>query len=193
MSHARPRNASLWLFLLTIDRELATELHKQRCPHCKKGVLHQGDFPRKPRGGPDELPPEYKRRFSLCCSVCRRRVTPPSVRFLDSKVYLSVVVLLTTAMRQGPSPRSAKRLHQLFGADPRTIERWRTFWREAFPESRRWKVLKGFLSRPVDEKQLPRSLLQRLRERVKPYAESLLQLLKLVSGIAGRCRSDHAF
>ena len=32
-------------------------------------------------------------------------MTPPSVRFLGRKVYLGAVVILISAMRQGPTPR----------------------------------------------------------------------------------------
>ena len=55
-------------------------------------------YGRKPRGLPDGIDPGpvLPVRFSFCCSVdgCRRRHTPPSVRFLGRKVYLSVMVVL---------------------------------------------------------------------------------------------------
>ena len=43
---------------------------------------------------------EYAERFSFCCAVdgCRKRATPPSLRFLGRKVYLATVVTLISAM-----------------------------------------------------------------------------------------------
>ena len=65
-----------------------------------EGPLHRSDYPRKPRGGP-ALPAEQERRFSLCCAVCRRRTTPPSVRFLGPKVYYGAVVILAACLAEG--------------------------------------------------------------------------------------------
>jgi hypothetical protein len=45
-------------------------------------------------GSPAKLPEDDDRRLSLCCSQCRRRTTPPSVRFLGRRVYLAAVVVL---------------------------------------------------------------------------------------------------
>ena len=63
-----------------------------------------------------------------CCNQegCRKRVTPPSVRFLGRKVYFAAVIILVAAMRQGPTPRRVQELRRLFGdLDARTIARWR--------------------------------------------------------------------
>ena len=66
---------------------------------------------------------------------CRKRLTPPSVRFLGRKVYLGAIVMLVTAMRQGPTPRRVRELSARFGVDRRTIARWQVFWREHFPQT----------------------------------------------------------
>ena len=61
-------------------------------------------------GGPDHLPEEYRYRFNICCdrACCRKRMTPPSVRFLGRKVYLGAVVILIIAMLARSNPfRSA--------------------------------------------------------------------------------------
>jgi len=86
-------------------------------------------------------------------------VTPPSVRFLGRKVYLFAVVVLVSAMRQGPSPRRVRELAQLFGADRRTIARWQLFWREHVPQTPFWKIARGRLSTTAATL-LPRSLLE---------------------------------
>jgi hypothetical protein len=158
MLHGLPRDASFWLFLFSIDQDLAEKARKEACP-CG-GRLHCANYPRKPRGGPDRLPEPYCHRLSFCCDRdgCRKRVTPLSVRFLGRKVYLGAVVILISAMRQGPSPRRVRELSTLFGADRRTIARWQVFWREHFPQTPFWKVVRGRLVPAVEVVALPLSL-----------------------------------
>lgn len=160
MYHKLPRGASFWLFLFSIDQDLAEEKCKQACS-CG-GRLHRANYPRKPRGGGDDLPQQYGYRLSFCCDRdgCRKRATPPSVRFLGPKVYLGAVVILVAAMRQGPSPRRVRELSKLFGADRRTISRWRVFWSEHFPRTPFWKVARARLVPVVEVTTLPRSLLE---------------------------------
>ena len=160
MYHELPSGASLWPFLLTIDRELAEAARRQGCS-CG-GRLHRADFPRTPRGQPDPLPDEYSRRFSFCCDRdgCRKRTTPASVRFLGRKVYLAAIVVLVSAMRQGPSPRRVRELSKLFGADRRTIARWQVFWREQFPQTPFWKVARGGFAAAIEAASLPSKLLE---------------------------------
>lgn len=160
MYHELPSRASLWLFLLTIDRDLAETARQQGCS-CG-GRLHLANFPRKPRGQPDPLPDEYSWRFSFCCDRegCRKRTTPPSVRFLGRKVYLAAIVVLVAAMRQGPSPRRVRELSKLFGADRRTIARWQLFWREQFPQTPFWKVARGRFAATIEAAALPLKLLE---------------------------------
>ena len=123
MYHTFPPAASFWPLLFTIDQDLAERIRQQGC-QCG-GRLHQANYPRKPRADSDTLPDSYKTRFSFCCDRdgCRRRMTPASVRFLGRKVYLGAVVVLISAMRQGPTPRRARELSTLFGADRATIAR----------------------------------------------------------------------
>jgi hypothetical protein len=56
--------------------------------------------------------------LSLCCSRdgCRRRMTPPSVRFLGRRVYLGAVLVLVSAMQQGSLP--GRRVRPGLGAQP---------------------------------------------------------------------------
>jgi hypothetical protein len=81
------------------------------------------------------------------------------VRFLGRKVYLGAVVILVAAMRQGPAPWRVRELFKLFGADRRTIARWRVFWREHFPETAFWKVARGRFMPTLAAGDLPRVLL----------------------------------
>jgi hypothetical protein len=81
------------------------------CAVCG-GKLHVAHYPRKPRGIRGSLDGSVKTRLSFCCATdgCRRRCTPPSVRFLGRKVYLGAVVILVMAMEHGLSAKRRKRL-----------------------------------------------------------------------------------
>jgi hypothetical protein len=160
MYHKLVQESSFWLFLFSIDQDLAEAARHKACP-CG-GRLHRANYPRKPRGGPEDLHESYRYRLSFCCERdgCRKRMTPPSVRFLGQKVYLGAVVVLVAAMRQGASPRRASELSRLFGADRRTIARWQVFWREHFPQTPFWKVARARFMPVVDVSALPRSLLK---------------------------------
>jgi hypothetical protein len=143
MYHDLPDSASFWSFLLDVDADLAEETRKEGCP-CG-GRLHCANYPRKPRGAPLPLSEFQCLRLSFCCDRdgCRKRVTPPSVRFLGRKVYLAAIVIVVSAMRQGPTPRRVRELSKRFGADENTIIRWQTFWREHFPRTPFWKVARA--------------------------------------------------
>jgi hypothetical protein len=182
MYHTLPRSASFWAFLFTIDQELAETTRAQGCS-CG-GRLHRSDYPRKPRGGPDRLPDTYRTRLSFCCDRdgCRKRATPPSVRFLGRKAYLGAVVVLISAMRQGPSPRRVRELSTLFGADRRTIARWQSFWCEHFPQTHFWKIACARLVPVVDVPILPLSLLIAFLRHCLDY-DGWPQLLRFLTPI----------
>jgi hypothetical protein len=158
MYHDLPRTARFWSFLRAVDQDLAEETRKKACP-CG-GRLHAANYPRKPRGTAVQLPEQECLRLSFCCDRdgCRKRATPPSVRFLGPKVYLGAIVILISAMRQGPSPRRVRELSTRFGADRRTIARWQVFWRERFPQTPSWKVAGARLVPVVEILSLPYSL-----------------------------------
>ena len=160
MYHELLFDATFWEFLFAIDQELAESSRIEKCPSCGCR-LHCANYPRKPRG-PRDLPDEYRFRLSFCCARdgCRKRVTPPSVRFLGRKVYLGAVVILVSAMRQGPTPRRVRELTKLFGAKRRTISRWRVFWNEHFPQTTFWKVARARLVPVFEIVDFPRSLLK---------------------------------
>jgi hypothetical protein len=159
MYHVLFRDASFWDFLFDVDQGLAATAKQKGCS-CG-GQLHRARYPRKPRGGCRNLPKSYGYRLSFCCDRdgCRKRTTPPSVRFLGRKIYLGAVVVLVAAMRQGPSPRRVRRLSELFDVDERTVVRWRVFWSEHFPQTPYWKANRGRLAPRVDITHLPRALL----------------------------------
>jgi hypothetical protein len=155
-------DATFYHVLLRIDAELAEMTRRAGCGRCE-GVLHKASYPRKPRGGPADLPAGYGMRASYCCAVdgCRTRATPPSVRFLGRRVYLGAVVVLASALQHGVSAFRARQLTELFGASRQTLLRWRSWWLEAFAASRFWQSLRGRVMPAVDETTLPCSLLER--------------------------------
>ena len=187
MYHDLPRNAIFWTFLFSIDQDLAGSARQNACP-CG-GRLHCANYPRKPRGC-DDLPESYGLRLSFCCDRdgCRKRVTPPSVRFLGRKVYLGAVVILVAAMRQGPSPRRVRELSRLFDADRQTIARWQVFWEEHFPQTPFWKVARSRLVPSVAIEIHPLSLLEAFSRSDDPCQDwgRLLLFLSPIT-IAGGC------
>jgi hypothetical protein len=162
MCHHFLGNARFWLFLLDVDKDLAEQAREERCPRCQ-GPLYAAHYGRKPRGLPEGLGAEFSFRLSLCCGRegCRKRRTPPSVRFLGPKVYVGVLVVLVTAMRQGATRRGARELERRFGADRRTLARWQRLWLEIFPRTNFWLAAKARFMPPVDEALLPLSFFER--------------------------------
>lgn len=143
------------------DADLAENCRLNGCLKCQEGKLHRADYRRKPRGGPKELRgPQETYRESFCCDQdgCRKRHTPPSVRFLGRKVYWGVVVVLVSAMRHGIKPERVKVLVEQLGIDRRTLERWRTWWLESFVQSPFWKEARARFMPLLCEKRLPWSL-----------------------------------
>lgn len=179
---------SFWSFLFSIDRDLAEKARQQGCT-CG-GRLHSANYPRKPRGYPDGLPEEYLHRLSFCCDRdgCRKRATPPSVRFLGRKVYLGALVILIVAMRQGPTPRQVRELAKLVGADRGTIARWQRFWREHLPQTPFWKIARARFVPAVEIAALPRSLLDAFLRSGDQWRgwERLLRFLSPITIAGGR-------
>lgn len=183
MCHRLLGDASFHRQLLVIDADLAAEAQSKRCSVCN-GVLHAASYPRKPRGVPEELGAGSDRRHSFCCGSrdCRKRLTPPSVRFLDRRVYTSVVVVLVAAMVHGVSAKRARTLGAELGVDARTLERWRRWWQEAVPRTDFWVELRGRLDRPVDPACLPCALLERIGGESEE--ERVLGLLRLIAPLS---------
>jgi hypothetical protein len=166
-------------WLERVDNDLADSVCAGGCGHCG-GVLHSAKYKRKPRG--PEGVESWDRRHSFCCAEegCRKRHTPPSLRFLGRRVYVSVVVVLVAAMAHGVKPRRVERLRQVLGIDARTLERWRRWWLETFVRTGFWKGAKGRFMPPVDPKRLPLSLVETFGAQ---YREGLVKLLEFLAPI----------
>jgi hypothetical protein len=107
-------------------------------------------------------------RHSLCCGRrgCRKRSTPPSVRFLGRRVYLGVVVLIASFWAHGLS--ALKEALPITGVPARTLERWGGWWREQLPRLPVWFDLRArFVPPPPTEAALPWSLVNRVRAELQ--------------------------
>ena len=177
--------------LLVFDRDLAASARAARCWLCG-GALHSATYDRKPRGCPGGLGQEYAERFSFCCAVdgCRKRTTPPSLRFLGRKVYLATVVTLISAMLLGTTPARLARLSAMLGIDRRTLARWRTWWRSTFTDGPFASVAKAALAPPLDITGLPVSLLDRFAGGIE---QKLSALLRFLAPLTGGASAMHAF
>jgi hypothetical protein len=178
-------DATLYEILQRVDEDLAAQARSAGCS-CG-GRLHRAVYPRKPRGGPAELGAGYENRLSYCCAEegCRRRTTPPSVRFLGRKVYLGAVVTLVSALRQGPTPTRVRVLHDLFGVGERTLRRWRQWWQQIFAAGSFWRAARGRFIPSLEAADLPRAMAERFGAHT---AAGLCRLLRFLSPITtGSC------
>lgn len=175
-------DSSFYLSLLALDHELAEEARSGGCA-CG-GKLHVSDYPRSPRGFKVEVSPESERRFSFCCALCRRRRTPPSVRFLGRRVYLGASVVVAALMIQGETAKRVETLTQVLGVSARTLRRWLDWWR-SLPSSAFWKVARGQLASPRDLGELPLSLLDLFEGE---EVDRLIALLRFLSPLS----TEHA-
>lgn len=131
-------------------------------------------------------------RASFCCAEegCRRRATPPSLRFLGRKVFFGVLVLLIPILREGPTAERVRRLEARFGVSRRTLYRWRQWWRETVPRSRWWQQQRGLFAAVVDGEKFPGSLLAAFGD-IEATAERVVAALKLLASLpAGLAEQD---
>lgn len=170
------QDGKVYELLERVDEDVAAEAGMAGCEHCG-GRLHRGDFERKPRGGPG-----WEKRHSFCCSRqgCRKRKTPPSVRFLGRRVYVGVVVVLVSAMVHGASERRVQRLRETLGIDKRTLERWRAWWVERFVADSFWRAKRSLFMPGIDEGLLPFSLVEAFGAGGR---EGLMKLMRFLSPI----------
>lgn len=160
MNHSLLDDPRLADFLCSVDGEFASAAQAAGCPHCG-GVLHSARYPRSVRRGGTDAMNSY--RASFCCAQdgCRRRVTPPSVRFAGRKRFLSPVVLLVSAARHGARPARARALERAYGVSRSTLARWRRWWRERVPRTACWQIARMRFITPVDPTCMAAELVER--------------------------------
>lgn len=176
--HAFLQNPKFFSLLLQIDIDEAAKVQSRHCP-CG-AVLHTADYPRKPRGCPPEVRPDFETRFSFCCSRCRKRTTAVSVRFLGRRLYLGLIVVLMSVRRTTLSA-SAVQMMQTLGIPERTIARWRHWWLQVFPGTTLWQAACARFMPPVQTMNLPTSLIERFTGMVADRAMHLLAFLTPLS------------
>jgi len=143
MCHTALLDSNFVEFLVRTDEKLAEEMRVARCTRCGN-ALHLNSFPRKPAG----VPPEWARehftyRLSFDCSVCSKRHTPPSVRFLDRRWYLAFAIVLSCAVQKGLTDFRVKSLVAKIKVPGQTIARWCRWWQETFAKSAFFKTERG--------------------------------------------------
>lgn len=178
------QKVKLYQLLFQIDQDLAEQQRTKSCPYCGS-TLHTSNYPRKPRGGPDNLPDHLLIRHSLCCSSedCRKRVRPVSCRFWDRKVYWSVVILVTVILHQGRiEGYSATRIMQLFGVSRHTLKRWIHYFKKTFPVSNRFKRIRGLVGMELPPGSIPSVPVLLLIDRLGSAEEGLIRSLQLFLG-----------
>jgi hypothetical protein len=170
-----------FVWLEQADAKTVEQAVAAGCPVCG-GPLHHADFERKPRGA--LIAPEGEqlvKRFSLCCGRegCRKRLTPPSLRFLGRRVYLGVVVIVASFVAQALA--TAHTIRQKTGVPARTVRRWLGWWGGTFLSTEVFVTIRARLV-GVDESKLPVSIVERLPGSPKQQVRAMLDLLWPLTG-----------
>ena len=180
MCHALLQDPKFFRLLLRIDEELAGQARAEGCA-CG-GVLHRANYPRKPRACLNEVRADFESRFSFCCHRCRRRTTSMSLRFLGRRVYLALAVVLASARHAGQTPAVA-RLSTTLSIPVRTLQRWRQWWTQQFPQTPLWHARCAHFMPPAATDGFPASLLERFSGTAE---DALLRFLVFLSPLTVR-------
>jgi hypothetical protein len=162
------------------DEAIAERVAAAGCPVCA-GPLHRGDYDRKPRGGLIARAGEaFVKRFSLCCGRegCRKRATPPSLRFLGRRVYVGAVVILASIVAHALGVAAQARAAT--GVPARTTRRWLAWWMGPFLSTEVFVAIRARLIE-VNAAALPASILNRLPGTVTEQVGLLVTLLAPIS------------
>ena len=181
MSHSLLNDPRLPGLLLMVDHDIATKTQEAGCPYCG-GVLHSARYPRKPRGaGTKRVAAERYWRFSFCCADegCRRRTTPPSVRFLGRTRYASAVMVLAMAMCQGAARTSLRELEDVLAVSRTTLRRWQAWWNNALPYSPFWREAGANFLPSLDRSRLAVELVERFGAH--DCLDALVRLLRFLA------------
>lgn len=187
MSHKFLLNSTFHLLLIAIDRELAEEARQKGC-ECG-GDLHRSNYPRSPFGLPAEFRNSYEERFSFCCNTCRRRTTPPSVRYFGRRWYPAPLLLLISALMVSLHEDRLIQIKRHFGitVSESTWKRWRRWWRDTFVETAFWKQACGLIPESKTSIPIARRMFMAFQGAID---NKMLLLLKFISPItAGHLRA----
>ena len=187
MSHKFLFDSTFHSFLITLDRELAEEVRQQGCA-CG-GTLHRSNYPRSPFGLSARYRAAYEERFSFCCNDCRKRITPPSVRYFGRRWYPAPLLLLISALMISINEYRLTQVKRHFGItiSESTWKRWRRWWRDTFVETAFWKQARGLISEHKKPVIIARRMLTSFQGAID---NKMFLLLKFISPItAGHLRA----
>ena len=100
-----------------------------------------------------------------------------SVRFFGRRVFLGLAVVLMSTGRVEATAKVAQ-LSKTLNVPARTIQRWRNWWVEQFPQTPLWQAECARFMPPVALSQLPDSLIERF---IGTAEEILMRLLVFLS------------
>jgi hypothetical protein len=174
--HVPGLDAKFLAALGEIDAAYALKVQEAGCTECR-GPLDRAPYPRKPRGDLGEAADAYTCRLSFCCRCdgCRKRATPPSLRFLGRKVYVAVVVIVASVAGRAMALSGHGRPKRVHDVPVRTVRRWLSWWQTVFALGAFWAEAKGLLATPVEEQELPTSLLDRFGGLTVSALEKMLR------------------
>lgn len=166
------------------DKATAAKYHFSKCRNDKcSGIYHQSNYGRKPRGISLEADEYFTVRFSFSCSLCRRRFTCESIRFLGRKVYVAFFIMI---ILYPPAEKIQNDLIQLppQTLSPITIQRWISWWDKTIPKSPVWKRLVGLVLANIENIFLPIFLMELFLKEYFDFKKSLLNMLEFISPIS---------
>ena len=70
----------------------------------------------------------------------------------------------------------------MFSVSRVTVVRWLRYFRSVFPASDTWHRLKGLLSFPADNREVPSILFEYLLHAARSPAKALVKCLRLIAG-----------
>lgn len=197
MSHDIGGALNFHAVLLELDRRAEAQVRAAGCAHCR-GPLYAAHYPRKARGVSEEAAEvgQYEVRLSLCCGRegCRKRATPPSVRFDGRRVYAAIAVLLLSL--SASERTEVEGCATLVRAEPApswpTRARWLSWWRAGLLHTAWFAVLRGQLVQPVDVDRSPSSLLSMFGGSIRDQCRSLLCALSPLTTRSLSLLSSHS-
>jgi hypothetical protein len=178
----------IFVLLVELDAAMTRRVAAGGCTCCE-GPLHRSDYARKPRGALIAPAGEaFAVRFSLCCGRegCRKRATPPSVRFLGRRVYLGAVVIVASIV--GLTVRAAGEIRRQTGVPVRTVRRWLGWWQGPFLSTEVWAWLRARLV-GAEVEQVPASIVGRLPGT---WTERVVEMLSWLAPLTTRTVRDGA-
>ena len=118
---------------------------------------------------------------------CRRRCLPASCLFMGRRVYWAGVIIVVMALRQNrPEGTGTSELMRMFGMSRKTLFRWISYFREAFPSSARWQRLRGRVHSSIRDSELPGELLRYFIRYADSTGDGLVGCLRfLATGLEG--------